>query len=73
MCLNEHGQSSRADAPHLPRRARLPTITLPRARCPGCGGISLRKYRSIHDQGDGSGMSWLRCLKCETRFKVVVE
>jgi len=43
------------------RKPRLETITLPRPRCPRCGGIRLMKYRSIRDQGDGTSLSWMRC------------
>lgn len=73
MPRSEHGQSSRSDTPRLPRGGRLPTIELKRPRCPRCSGIALRKYRSIHDQGDGTSMAWVRCTGCEQRFKVVME
>ncbi len=33
---------------------RLSTVTVERPRCPECGGVRLRKYRTLADQGDGS-------------------
>jgi hypothetical protein len=47
-------------------------VILERPRCPRCGGIHLRKYRSLFDQGDGSAVAWVRC-QCGHRFKVVLE
>ena len=70
MAKHEHGEDA---LPRAPGAGRLATITLPRARCPRCGGVALRKYRSIRDQGDGTSMSWVRCIKCEERFKVLLE
>lgn len=57
------------------RRRRLETITLPRPRCPHCGGIRLMKYRSIRDQGDGTSLSWMRCEDeaCGMRFRLLME
>lgn len=70
---NAHDQSWRDGAPSLPRDGRLPTIALTRPRCPHCQSIALKKYRSLHDQGDGSSLAWVRCTKCEARFKVLME
>lgn len=43
--------------------------------CPKCQSARLKKYRSISDQGDGSSMSWVRCLgeRCGNKFKVLLE
>jgi hypothetical protein len=70
MPKHEHGET----VDDLPR-ARLQTITLARPRCPACRGAALRKYRSIRDQGDGTSMAWVRCLKpgCGARFKIIME
>jgi len=59
------------DAP----RRMLETVTVDRPRCPKCGGVLLRKYRSIRDQGDGSALSWVRCMNeaCGHRFRLVQE
>jgi hypothetical protein len=73
MAKHEHGQTWRDHAPASQRNGRLPTLTLTRPRCPHCNGIALKKYRSIHDQGDGSSMSWVRCANCEVKFKVLME
>ena len=54
------------------KRQRLATITVERPRCPACGGVKLRKYRSITDQGDGSALWWVRC-SCGRRFRVLLE
>ena len=53
----------------------LPTITYPRPRCPECGHVHLRKFRSINDQGDGSSLAWVKCLndRCGHRFKLLLE
>ena len=53
----------------------LPTVTYPRPRCPECGHVHLRKYRSISDQGDGSSLAWVMCLndRCGHRFKLLLE
>ena len=53
-------------------RRRLTTITVERPRCPACGGVRLRKYRSVADQGDGSALWWVRC-SCGRRFRVLLE
>jgi len=71
--MNEDGQSWRDTAPPIPRDGRLPLITLTRPRCPHCGGIALKKYRSLRDQGDGTSMAWIRCTNCDVRFKVLME
>ena len=57
-----------------PRRP-LETVSVERPRCPACGGVRLRKYRSIRDQGDGTSLSWVQCLAddCGHRFKVLLE
>ena len=54
---------------------RLATVTVERPRCPRCHGVRLRKYRSQRDQGDGSTLSWVRCLddECCCRFRLVQE
>ncbi len=54
---------------------RLPTVTDPRPRCPQCGHIRLRKYRSITDQGDGTALSWVKCQNavCGHRFRLLLE
>ncbi len=56
-------------------RRRLTTVTFERPRCPLCGGVRLRKYRSIRDQGDGSALSWVQCedSSCGHRFRVLLE
>ncbi len=56
-------------------RRRLTTVIVERPRCPVCGGVRLRKYRSIRDQGDGSALSWVRCdnASCGHRFRVLLE
>ncbi len=53
-------------------RRRLTTITVERPRCPECGGVKLRKFRSLADQGDGSALWWVRC-PCGHRFRVLLE
>ncbi len=63
-------QSSTHPPSNRPRR--LETVFVERPRCPQCGGIRLRKYRSIRDQGDGSALWWVRCT-CGHRFRVVLE
>lgn len=68
--------SAECDPPMLPPklpRQRLETITMQRPRCPACGGVKLRKYRSLSDQGDGSSLAWMRCLspECGRHFRVV--
>jgi hypothetical protein len=35
--------------------------------------VTLRKYRSIADQGDGSSLSWVHCQDCGLRFRVLLE
>jgi hypothetical protein len=55
-----------------PKFQRLKLLTFKRPKCPACGSVKLRKYRSISDQGDGSSLSWVRC-ECTHRFKVVME
>ncbi|MCO6436914.1 MAG: hypothetical protein J5J06_07490 [Phycisphaerae bacterium] len=62
------------DKPESPKR-RLMTITVERPRCPRCGGVRLRKYRTVSDQGDGSALSWVRCMneQCGYRFRLVQE
>ena len=57
------------------KRPRLATITVERPRCPRCNGVRLRKYRSQRDQGDGSTLSWVRCMDehCGCRFRLVLE
>ena len=56
-------------------RQRLTTVTVERPRCPECDGVRLRKYRSQRDQGDGSTLSWVRCMDedCGYRFRLVQE
>jgi hypothetical protein len=58
-----------------PKRRRLATVTVERPRCPACGGIKLRKYRSITDQGDGSALCYVRCMdeRCGCRFRLLQE
>jgi hypothetical protein len=57
------------------KRRRLPIVTVERPRCPACGGIKLRKYRTLADQGDGSALWWVQCLgkACGHRFRVLLE
>ena len=57
------------------RRRVLETVTVERPRCPKCGGVRLRKYRSVRDQGDGSALWWVKCEKgaCGHRFRVLLE
>ena len=60
----------------LPRGRRLlETVTVERPRCPKCGGVRLRKYRSVRDQGDGSALWWVVCESstCSHRFRVLLE
>lgn len=54
------------------RQRRLETVTALRPRCPGCGGTALTKYRSLRDDGDGTALSWVRCLDpdCGQHFRV---
>ena len=59
-------------APNDMKPRRLRTVVVERPRCPLCGGIRLRKYRSIRDQGDGSALWWVRCA-CGARFRVLLE
>ncbi len=61
--------------PNRMKRQRLPTIVVERPRCPACHGVRLRKYRSQRDQGDGSTLSWVRCMDetCGHRFRLVQE
>jgi len=61
--------------PNEMKRRRLTTVTVERPRCPACGGVRLRKYRSISDQGDGSSLWWVRCVApdCGHRFRVLLE
>jgi hypothetical protein len=56
-------------------RRLLETVVATRPRCPRCDGVRLRKYRSQRDQGDGSSLSWVRCLdeQCGHRFRLVLE
>ena len=54
------------------KRRRLTTIIVERPRCPACGGVKLRKYRTLADQGDGSALSLVRC-PCGRRFRVLPE
>lgn len=65
---------------NMPKRAarrsnRLPTIALPRPRCPRCGGVRLKKFRSVRDQGDGTALWWVVCSNgvCSHRFRVLLE
>jgi len=62
-------------APNPRKPRRLTTVTVERPRCPKCGGVLLRKYRSIRDQGDGSALWWVRCSDddCGHRFRVLLE
>ena len=61
--------------PNSMKPRRLATVTVERPRCPRCHGARLRKYRSVRDQGDGSTLSWVRCLDehCGHRFRLVQE
>ncbi len=43
-----------------------------RPRCPVCGSVKLRAYRTIRN-GDGSLTRYSRCKDCETKLIVVVE
>jgi len=58
-----------------PPRRSLETICVERPRCPACGGVHLRKYRSLRDQGDGSALWWVQCSNgdCGHRFRVLLE
>jgi hypothetical protein len=55
-----------------PMKRRLTTISVERPRCPARGGVKLRKYRALADQGDGSALWWVRC-SCGLRFRVLLE
>jgi len=65
----------RLESTRSTKRAALETVTVERPRCPRCGGVHLRKYRSIRDQGDGSSLPWVRCRgeNCGHRFRVLLE
>lgn len=54
-------------------RFRLDTVVAHRPRCPRCNGVGLRKHRSLVDQGDGTAVSWVRCVDeaCGHRFRIV--
>ena len=56
-------------------RAVLPLLIVERPRCPQCEGYRLKRYRSIRDQGDGTSLSWVKCLDraCGHRFRMVLE
>jgi hypothetical protein len=54
------------------KRRRLTTITVERPRCPACGGVKLRNYRTLADQSDGSALWWVRC-PCGWRFRMLLE
>jgi hypothetical protein len=68
-------ESLHEPVPNVAKPRRLATVTVERPRCPACGGVRLRKYRSIRDQGDGSSLSWVRCegASCGHRFRVLLE
>ena len=80
---SRRGRSVRQSGGYIMKRRRppgtsrtvLPTLRLKRPRCLECGGYRLRRYRSIRDQGDGSSLSWVRCLDsgCGHRFRMVLE
>ena len=59
-------------APERTKGRRLTTVTVERPRCPACGGVKLRKYRTLANQGDGSALWWVRCA-CGRRFRVLLE
>ena len=71
MC--EANDATPAQAPRC--GPRLATVTHKRPRCPRCHGSALRRYRSLADQGDGTALSWVRCLgaECGHRFRLVLE
>ncbi|MEK6676725.1 MAG: hypothetical protein AABZ47_13865 [Planctomycetota bacterium] len=56
----------------LAKRRLLETVTVHRPRCPACGCSQVTKYRSLVDQGDGTGLSWVRCnnAACGRCFRV---
>lgn len=56
-------------------RAKLATIRIKRLRCPRCKGTQLRRYHSTRDQGDGTSLAYVKCLRpsCGERFKVLEE
>ena len=70
--MTEHSHEPKPESIH-PRR--LETVVAQRPRCPRCNGAHLRKYRSQRDQGDGTSLSWVRCLdaECGHRFRLVLE
>ena len=70
--MTEHSHEPKPESMH-PRR--LETVVAQRPRCPRCNGPHLRKYRSQRDQGDGTSLSWVRCLdtECGHRFRLVME
>lgn len=47
-------------------------ISVKRPRCPRCGGVKLRTYKSI-DNGDGSVTRYSRCRDCDRRMILIVE
>ncbi len=65
-------EHARKPVPKEMKRRRLTTITVERPRCPACGGVKLRKYRTLADQGDGSALWWVQC-QCGRRFRVLLE
>ena len=65
-------EPTREPRPDRIKRQRLPMVTVERPRCPACGGVKLRKYRTLADQGDGSALWWVRC-SCGQRFRVLLE
>lgn len=56
-------------------RQRLDTVYVERPRCPACGSTRFRRYRSQHDQGDGSSFSYAQCgnRSCGHRFRIIQE
>jgi len=67
--MSEHAHEP---GPNQIKRQRLTTVTVERPRCPACGGVKLRKYRTLADQGDGSALWWVQC-ECGRRFRVLLE
>ena len=69
--------------PHNPPAASKRTLPPPgdsaryvfceRARCPGCGSVRLKVYKTIGGDDDDSVTRYTRCKDCGQRFIIVAE
>lgn len=48
-------------------------VFVERTRCPVCGSPSLRAYKTLPPDGDGSVSRYTRCRACGHKFIVVEE